>query len=156
MTQRENSDKLNQLHTPLTLRSVEVNFKTVKHFVILCGASFVGLDKTYNREGGCEDKGGDWQDEPPCQDHAPVLLGLIFVLVVSREDLHHIHLRGSWSLEHLIGGVKEHLHEGNSHCEEHPDVDHLDIRGHLQALGESQKSKNKTNIIINFHCTIVT
>ena len=38
-------------------------------------------------------------------------------------------------------GVKDHLKEGDRHGEEHPDVDHLDVRGDRQALGEAKKAK---------------
>ena len=42
---------------------------------------------------------------------------------------------------HLVGGVKDHLKEGNGHGEEHPDVDHLDVRGDRQALGKAKKAR---------------
>ena len=37
--------------------------------------------------------------------------------------------------------MKDHLKEGDGHGEEHPDVDHLDVRGDRQALGEAKKAK---------------
>ena len=40
-----------------------------------------------------------------------------------------------------MGGMKDHLKEGDGHGEEHPDVDHLDVRGDGQALGEAQEAK---------------
>ena len=40
-----------------------------------------------------------------------------------------------------MSGIKDHLKEGNGHGEEHPDVDHLDVRGDRQALGEAKKAK---------------
>ena len=42
----------------------------------------------------------------------------------------------------LVGSMKDHLKEGDGHGEEHPDVDHLDVRGDRQALGEAQEAKN--------------
>ena len=41
-----------------------------------------------------------------------------------------------------MGGVKDHLKEGDGHGEEHPDVDHLDVRSDRQALGKAQEAKN--------------
>ena len=38
--------------------------------------------------------------------------------------------------EYLFGRVKNYFQEWYRHCEEHPDVDHLDIRSHRQALGK--------------------
>ena len=40
-----------------------------------------------------------------------------------------------------MGGVKDHLKEGDCHGEEHPDVDHLDVRSNRQALGKAQEAK---------------
>ena len=40
-----------------------------------------------------------------------------------------------------MGGVKNHLKEGNSHGEEQPDVDHLDVRSDRQALRKAQEAK---------------
>ena len=37
--------------------------------------------------------------------------------------------------------MKHHLKERDGHGEEHPDVDHLDVRGDRQALGEAKKAK---------------
>ena len=39
-----------------------------------------------------------------------------------------------------MSGIKDHLKEGNGHGEEHPDVDHLDVRSDGKALRESQKT----------------
>ena len=41
-----------------------------------------------------------------------------------------------------MGGVKDHLKEGDGHGEEHPDVDHLDVRSDRQALRKAQEAKN--------------
>ena len=42
----------------------------------------------------------------------------------------------------LLGkSVQRHFYEGNSHREDHPDVDHLDIRSHRQSLSEAQKTE---------------
>ena len=40
-----------------------------------------------------------------------------------------------------MGGVKNHLKEGDGHSKEHPDVDHLDIRSDRKALGKAQEAK---------------
>ena len=40
-----------------------------------------------------------------------------------------------------MGGVKDHLKEGDGHGEEHPDVDHLDVRGDRKALRKAQEAK---------------
>ena len=40
-----------------------------------------------------------------------------------------------------MGGVKDHFKEGDGHGEEHPDVDHLDVRSDRQALGKAQEAK---------------
>ena len=42
--------------------------------------------------------------------------------------------------------MKDHLKEGDGHGEEHPDVDHLDVRSNRQALGKAQKAKKKTKV----------
>ena len=42
-----------------------------------------------------------------------------------------------------MGGIKDHLKEGNGHSEEHPGVDHLDVRSDRQALGKAQEAKKK-------------
>ena len=49
----------------------------------------------------------------------------------------------SFTLEHLISGIKDHLEERDCHDEEHPDVGHLDIRCDRQALEEAQEAKTK-------------
>ena len=41
----------------------------------------------------------------------------------------------------LVGSMKDHLKEGDGHGKQHPDVDHLDVRGDRQALGEAQEAK---------------
>ena len=48
-----------------------------------------------------------------------------------------------------MGGMKNHLKEGDSHGEEQPDVDHLDVRSDRQALGEAQEAKMR---IVGSHC----
>ena len=40
-----------------------------------------------------------------------------------------------------MGGMNDHFKEGDGHGEEHPDVDHLDVRGDRQALQEAQEAK---------------
>ena len=45
------------------------------------------------------------------------------------------------TLEHLMDGMQDHLKEGDGHGEEHPDVDHLDVRSDRQALGKAQEAK---------------
>ena len=51
--------------------------------------------------------------------------------------------------EHLMGGMKNHLKEGDGHGEKQPDVDHLDVRSDRQALGEAQEAKMR---IVGSHC----
>ena len=131
---------------------VNVNCETFSHAVILGSIRREGCNETNSPEGEYEDQRDDWQLElarKPHQDDAcPGVLGLLFLLVLifSRLDLYHIHLCGtkaSFSLEHLLGGVLDHLKEGDGHCEQHPDVNHLDVRGGGQALREAKKTKNK-------------
>ena len=45
-----------------------------------------------------------------------------------------------WLLKRLICGVHDHLEEGDRHCKQHPDVNHLDIGGDRQALRETQET----------------
>ena len=40
-----------------------------------------------------------------------------------------------------MGGMKGHFKEGDGHGEEHPDVDHLDVRSNRKALGEAEEAK---------------
>ena len=40
----------------------------------------------------------------------------------------------------IISGVKDYLEEWDGHCENHPDVDHLDIGRDWQGLRETQKT----------------
>ena len=40
-----------------------------------------------------------------------------------------------------MGGMKDHLKEGDGHGEEHPDVDHFDVRSDRKALGKTQEAK---------------
>ena len=37
--------------------------------------------------------------------------------------------------------MKDHLKEGDRHGEEHPDVDHLDVRSDRKALGKAQEAE---------------
>ena len=39
--------------------------------------------------------------------------------------------------------MKDHLKEGDAHGEEHPDIDHLDVRSDRQALGETKEAEMK-------------
>ena len=45
-------------------------------------------------------------------------------------------------LHHLVACVQAHLDEGDAHGEDHPDVNHLDIRCYRQALGDTQEAEN--------------
>ena len=40
----------------------------------------------------------------------------------------------------IIIGVKNYLKEWDGHCENHPDVDHLDVGRDRQALRETQET----------------
>ena len=46
-------------------------------------------------------------------------------------------------LEYFIGCMKNNFQEGDSHCEEHPDVNHLDVGSGRHTLGQSKKSTKK-------------
>ena len=46
-----------------------------------------------------------------------------------------------------MGGKKNHLKEGDGHGEEHPDVDHLDVRCDRQTLGKAQEAEIR--IVVN-------
>ena len=48
-----------------------------------------------------------------------------------------------------MGGVKNHLKEGNSHGEEQPDVDHLDVRSNRKALGKAQEAKMRIIVCVS-------
>ena len=58
--------------------------------------------------------------------------------------------------------MKDHLKEGDRHGEEHPDVDHLDVRSDRQALGEAQEAEKTIfrkymDFILNWSlCSLVT
>ena len=51
-----------------------------------------------------------------------------------------------------MGGVKDHLKEGNGHGEEHPDVDHLDVRSDRQALGKAEEAKMRIFVCVSSWC----
>ena len=46
-----------------------------------------------------------------------------------------------------MGSMKDHLKEGDGHGEEHPDVDHLDVRCDRQTLGKAQEAEIR--IVVN-------
>ena len=46
------------------------------------------------------------------------------------------------SCHHLSAGVQDYLQERNSQSKQHPDINHLDIGGDRQALGDPQKPKH--------------
>ena len=130
--------------------SVEVNHETVSHVGILDGIRRVGERETNNPKGDCKDEGAERQLKVTCQGPQdgsyPGLAGLLLLLLQLHSRLNpnnsliRTNMRCS-SNKHLIGGVQNHLEEGDGHGEQHPDVDHLDVRGDRQALGESQKTK---------------
>ena len=41
----------------------------------------------------------------------------------------------------LSESMQRHFYEGYRHGEDHPDVDHLDVRSHRQSLSEAQKTE---------------
>ena len=114
----------------------------------------VRLDDPDSPEGDGEDQGANGQHQAAYrtgpghlgQLHAVVLRCHLFLF-----RLHLQHIQSSFrsnkecagTLEHLMGGMKDHLKEGNGHGEEHPDVDHLDVRGDRQALVEAQETKGR-------------
>ena len=51
------------------------------------------------------------------------------------------------SLHHLSASVQDHLQERNHHCEQHPYVNHFNIRSDWEALGDSKKPNN---IVTNY------
>ena len=123
----------------MSFPSFEVNCATVGHVGILDadGGRGVGGNETNNPEDDSEDEGSDGQQEvarQPLNTLAP-LRHLLFPLFLLRLNLDHFHLLVETTmdciglLEHLIGGMSDHLQEGNCHCEQHPDVNHLDVRG---------------------------
>ena len=131
--------------------SVEVNCETVSHVGILYGAKVLGGNQTENPKDVCEDEGLDGQQEVACQPHdggvhavAHLEHLVLLLLLLSRLDPDHVHplvKNCVGSLEHLVGGMQDHFQEGDCHREQHPDVNHLDVRGNRQVLGESQKTE---------------
>ena len=41
----------------------------------------------------------------------------------------------------LSKSMQSHFYEGYGHGEDHPDIDHLDVRRHRQSLSEAQKTE---------------
>ena len=143
--------------------SVESYCKTFSHVWIHLIIRDVGYKQPYDAEDKCKDQGADWQDELAGHlHHALHSLGiLLFItllfrrllfslfLVLSRLDSDDAHslvrtnIACSWLLEHLIGCVQDHLKEGHGHREEHPDVDHLDVRRYCHCLRESEETVNE-------------
>ena len=118
--------------------SVEVNCETVSHVGILASTRRVGCNEANNPKDEGEDEGGNGEHEAACQPHHVVdhALGLLLLLLLlSRLESDHVHpvirtkMSCSGLLEHLIRGVQDHLQEGDCHREQHPDVNHLDVRG---------------------------
>ena len=68
---------------------------------------------------------------------------LVFLRVEMIRRLHLVHpaTGSTGSLGPLPAGVKDHLQERNRHREQHPDVNHLDIGGDWQTLGDPEESK---------------
>ena len=132
--------------------SVEVNCETVSHAGILDSRRRVGGKETNNPEDEREDERANGQHEAAYQAHqvaAHALTGLgllLLLLLVGRLDSDHVHpfiktnMTGSGLLEHLVSRVQDHLQEGDCHREQHPDVNHLDVRSDGKALGKSQKT----------------
>ena len=155
---RNTKRRLNQHQ--MSFPSVQVNCETVSHVGILDGTRGVRSDETDNPEDDCEDEGSDGQPEPACQPHdgevhavAHLEHLVLLLLLLSRLDPDHVHpliKNCVGSLEHLVGGMQDHFQEGDCHREQHPDVNHLDVRGDRQALGESQKTSKDYESIIGY------
>ena len=50
----------------------------------------------------------------------------------------------------LSKSMQRHFYEGNGHGEDHPDVDHLDVRSHRQSLSEAQKTEKDFEELLDF------
>ena len=141
----------------MSLKLVEINCETVSHVLILGGTRRVGLDYTDNPEDQCEDQRADGEHHAACHPHqgeANLVVGLTLVLLLHlhllllrRLDLDHTHplIKNRRSFEHLIGGVHNHFQKGNRHRKQHPDVDHFDVGGDGEALGETHKTTKSKN-----------
>ena len=109
------------------------------------------MDETKSPEGDGEEQGADGQHHAAHHTgHLDQLhvIDLLCCLFLFRLHLQYIHssfrnnnMECAGTLEDLMHGMKDHLKEGDGHGEEHPDVDHLDVRGDRQALGEAQEAK---------------
>ena len=123
--------------------SDSVNCETVLHVVILSGVGPVWDDQTYYPEYDGEKEGDGGQEEAAHHTHpggeGPGLGHL------QGRVVHRFHpdvggeLGRAGSLHHLGAGVQGHLQEGDSQREQHPDVNHLDIGGDRQALGDAKE-----------------
>ena len=135
----------------IKVRLAEIIYKALKHVDILSITRCERFDQANNPESEREDEGANGQDQATWQPQQSGFCAitcfrhLLIPQFVNRLDPDDSHL--SWSLKHLSGGVKNHFQERYSHCEQHPDVDHLDIRRNSQTLGKSQKTK--TNITLS-------
>ena len=111
------------------------------------------MDETKSPEGDGEEQGADGQHHAAHHTgHLDQLhvIDLLCRLFLFRLHLQYIHssfrnnnMECAGTLEDLMHGMKDHLKEGDGHGEEHPDVDHLDVRGDRQALGEAQETKRR-------------
>ena len=111
------------------------------------------MDETKSPEGDGEEQGADGQHHAAHHTgHLDQLhvIDLLCCLFLFRLHLQYIHssfrnnnMECAGTLEDLMHGMKDHLKEGDGHGEEHPDVDHLDVRGDRQALGEAQETKRR-------------
>ena len=45
----------------------------------------------------------------------------------------------------------DHFQEGDGHCEQHPNIDHLDVGGDRHALRESEKSAKSDQILLTLN-----
>ena len=106
----------------------------------------VRYNETNNPEDESEDQRSDWHQATRQPDyggtHAVARLRLLLGRLDHIRPLIRTKLSCSGLLEYLVGGVQDHLQEREGHCEEHPDVNHLDVRGNGKALGESQETAN--------------
>ena len=135
--------------------SVKGHCEAVGHIGILCVIRREGCKNANDREDECEDEGAGWQHVATCQPHQvgahslSVLEHVFLLLCRLNHDRGHIYLIVGtntifcWLFEHFVSGVQDNLEEGDCHGKEHPDVDHLDVGGHWQALRESLKTEHE-------------
>ena len=128
-----------------------INFETVSHVGVLDCNRGVGLNETNNPKDQSKDQRAGGQHQPPRQPHRGAQHLLLLIRLLGCLDRDHIDLpfgtemTHPWLLERLICGMHDHLQERDCHCEEHPNVNHLDIRGDRQTLRQTQETEEQSN-----------